>query len=79
MAVTIPATDVANYNLQANITQLTALITTNALDSADLNQQLANLQWQLVSNLIANAAGQQGGGTSILNPSTILATCTVNT
>ena len=79
MAVVIPSTDVANYAIYSEITTLTTAITQNPLVAAPLTQLQQQLQWQLVQNLMAVAIGQQGGGGSHLQPSTILSTCTVNT
>jgi len=87
MAVTIPAGDVANYQLQTEITALTSAITANPLVANALQQQQLALQAQLVLNLIA-AASPDGAGSgnntpgvfaSHLTPASILANCTVNT
>ena len=87
MAVTIPAGDIVNAAIQAEITALTSAITANPLVANALQQQQLALQAQLVMNLIA-AASPDGSGSgnntpgvfaSHLTPASILSNCTVNT
>jgi hypothetical protein len=87
MAVTVPATDVVNYALQAEITTIGTLITANpqASNLLQLQQLQQSLQAQLVNNLISGATvgagGGYGGGSfpSHLTPSGILSAGTINT
>jgi hypothetical protein len=89
MTVTVPATDVGNNALQAEIAAVSALVTSNVANGAQamqFSQALAQLQMQLVTNLMANAVGGAGSGSdgggsvpSRLSPSAILAACTINT
>jgi hypothetical protein len=88
MTVVVPASDVTNAAIQAEITTLSALVTSNAANGAmamQFSQTLAQLQAQLVVNLMSNACadpgGSSGGGASPsrLTPAGILAACTINT
>jgi hypothetical protein len=88
MAVTVPATDIVNNLLQAQITSVQALVNANA-NPADLfanTQLLWQLQMQLVMNLMGNtnSRGNPGaftglGTLSFLNPATILSSLSINT
>lgn len=86
MAVTIPAGDIVNAALAAEITAITSYITANPLTAATFAATKLQLQKQLVENLMAHATGGAGHGdnaagvqASTLSPATILSTCTVNT
>jgi len=89
MAVTVPATDVVNYQIQAQIAVLQALVTSNAANgqnAAQFSGAAAALEAQLVMNLLNNnlmggGAGSDGGGAipSRLSAHSILANCTINT
>jgi hypothetical protein len=86
MTVTVAATDVANFNLQAQITAVGAAVTAavNPAVQFSLLQLQAQLQAQLVANLLANyqARGNssQGGSASQswINPATVLSTLSIN-
>jgi patatin-like phospholipase/acyl hydrolase len=85
MAVTVPSTDVNNFNLQAQIAALAATISANTTPELlpVLTQQLDLLQQQLINSLMANATARRpvvfGVGPSFLTASQILSTGTVNT
>lgn len=85
MAVTIPASDVSNTQIQTQITALTALIAANPLTASSFTQLQQTLQLQLVTNLMnaccagGGEGGASGSAAAHLNPATILSTCTVNT
>jgi hypothetical protein len=88
VTVTIASSDVQNFNLQAQITQVQAAVTANA-NPAQLQQNtilLDTLQRQLVDNLMASAFNRTPGGgnagsgkPSFLTASGILSSLTVNT
>jgi hypothetical protein len=86
MTITVASTDVANYNLQQQIVQVQALVNAPTINPAQ-NQQnlqtLAQLQAQLLFNLISNyqnrSNSQMGqGSTSYINPATALSSLTIN-
>jgi hypothetical protein len=86
MTVTVASTDPANNTLQAQITAVQALVnapTINPAQNFQNLQTLAQLQFQLVMNLISNYQdrGPQLGLTTPawLNPATVLSTLSVNT
>lgn len=89
MTVTIASSDVQNFNLQAQITAVQAIVTANSNGPVVLQQNtllLDTLQRQLVDNLMAATfnrtpgAGNTGGGKpSFLTASGILSSLTVNT
>jgi hypothetical protein len=79
MTVTVPASDVANFNLQAQITALATTITANPLQGASLALIKQQLQAQLVNNLMNNNFDGNATGTSHLDPATILSSLTINT
>ena len=88
MTVTVAATDIANYALQAQITAVQTLVNAPTVNPAQLFANtllLAQLQAQLVANLMANTYAKNGPGNvaagtmAYLNPATILSTCSVNT
>ncbi len=86
MTVTVSSTDVANFNLQAQITAVQALVnapTINPAQNFQNAQTLAQLQLQLALNLLSNyqnrSNGQLGqGSTSWINPATLLSSLTIN-
>jgi hypothetical protein len=80
MTVTVPATDVANYALQAQITALGTLITANP-NASNLTYAQTQAQLQLLINLLGNGADGSGnqGGQSFLSPSGALSSLTINT
>ncbi len=85
MTVTVASTDPVNNALQAQITAVQALVNAPTINPATnlLNlQTLAQLQSQLVMNLIANyqnRSPQLGVTTPAwINPATVLSTLSVN-
>ena len=87
MAVTVPASDIYGTQLQAQITQLQALVSASANPAVQtqLVIQLDQAQQALVQYLIANATdrapntGNQNLKPSYLTASGILANGTINT
>jgi hypothetical protein len=88
MTVTVPSTDIGNFQLQARVTAMQAAVTANAnpLIQPQLVAQLDQLQQQLVNSLTANGnsrtpgAGSTGGPKpSYLTASGILSSGTINT
>ncbi len=87
MTVTVASTDVANYNLQAQITAVQALVnapTINPAQNFQNLQTLAQLQFQLAMNLLSNYQNRgnstQGGSASQswISPATLLSSLTIN-
>lgn len=86
MTVTVASTDVPNYNLQAQITAVQALVnapTINAVQNFQNLQTLAQLQFQLAMNLLSNYQNRTNsqlgaGSTSWINPATLLSSLTIN-
>lgn len=89
MALTVPSTDTVNYQLQAQITSVAALVSANANPAVLAANQalLDSLRIQLVMNLMSNYLHQRPGGSgqasndvpAFLNAATILTNETVNT
>lgn len=85
MTVTVASSDVSNFNLQAQITAVTAAIAANVNPAIlfSLQQLQTQLQSQLLQSLIANyqnrGNSQMGqGSTSWINPATALSSLTIN-
>ena len=89
MTVTVPATDIPNTLLQAQVAAVQTLYTAalvagsaNAAQAPNLLAQLTGLQIQLINNLMANAfsktTSQGGGPVSWILPATVLSTLSVN-
>jgi hypothetical protein len=89
MTVTVPATDIPNTLLQAQVAAVQTLVTaaTNPADLANQTALLGQLQLQLVMNLIGNSGalgvgrgyGSQANGTpSYILPATVLSTLSIN-
>ena len=83
MTVTVPASDVANFAIQAEITALTTQIANSPLHAPFLAQTQQILQQQLVINLMNNAmSGQSGSSPSVqshLSAAGLLSSGTINT
>jgi hypothetical protein len=85
MAITVPASDVENFNLQAQVTALQAAVTANANPQLlpGLTAALDTAQRKLVSSLMANAANRRPPGmgttTSFITASGVLSANTINT
>ena len=83
MAVTVPSTDAVNYNLQAQVTAVQALVTAAANPAVQpaLIAQLDSLQQQLVASLMANATSRAPGSGQASNnkPSFITASACLST
>ncbi len=91
MTVTVPASDIVNAALQAQVAAVQTLYTAalvagsaNAAQAPNLLTQLTNLQIQLVNNLMGNAFGRDYGsqasyGTpSYILPATVLSSLSIN-
>ncbi len=87
MTVTVPATDIPNTLLQAQIAALQTIVTAaaNPAQVPAYLAQLTNLQIALINNLMANAFGRSNGGNaalgipSYLTPAGVLSSLTINT
>jgi len=88
MAVTVPSTDTGNYQLQAQVAAVQALVTAAANPAVQpvLVALLDSLQQQLVASLMANANARTGGSRqasnnnpSFLTASGVLSAGTINT
>ena len=90
MTVTVPATDIPNTLLQAQVAAVQTLYTAalvagsaNAAQAPNLLAQLTGLQIALINNLMANAFGRGNGsfanGTpAYILPATVLSSLSIN-
>lgn len=86
MAIVVPSTDPVNNTLQTQIAAVQALVnapTVNPAQNFQNLQTLAQLQLQLVANLMSNYQNRTailGQATNAwVNPATVISSLTVNT